>query len=79
MELNETIELMTSSDYKDRFRAEYYQTEIRFNKLTNMVDNWDNLSFTPTCPKTTYLLQLDCMKKYLAVLSLRAVAEKIEL
>ena len=25
--LNETIELMTSSDYKDRFKAEYYQLE----------------------------------------------------
>lgn len=28
-ELKDTIELMNSSDYKDRFKAEYYQLEIR--------------------------------------------------
>ena len=31
MELKDTIELMTSDDYKDRFRAEYWQTKIRFS------------------------------------------------
>ena len=25
MELKDTVKLMTSSDYEDRFRAEYYQ------------------------------------------------------
>lgn len=25
MELNETIDLMKSADYKDRFKAEYFQ------------------------------------------------------
>ena len=25
MELKETIEMMTSADYKERFKAEYYQ------------------------------------------------------
>lgn len=33
MELNNTVELMNSSDYKDRFKAEYYQTKIRYEKL----------------------------------------------
>ena len=37
MEMKETIELMQSSDYKDRFKAEYYQTRIRFEKLTSML------------------------------------------
>ena len=27
-DFNETIELMTSADYKDRFKAEYWQTKI---------------------------------------------------
>lgn len=27
MELKDTIELMNSTDYKERFRAEYYQTK----------------------------------------------------
>lgn len=79
MELEQTIELMQSPDYKERFMAEYYQTKIRFEKLSNMVVNWENLNFTPTCPKSTYLLQLEYMEKYLAVLELRAVAEGIVL
>lgn len=29
-ELKDTIELMNSSDYKDRFKAEYYQLKIRY-------------------------------------------------
>ena len=70
---------MQSPDYKERFMAEYYQTKIRFEKLTKMVVNWENLNFTPTCPKSTYLLQLEYMEKYLAVLELRAVAEGIVL
>lgn len=79
MELSETVELMSSPNYKDRFIAEYYQTKTRFEKLSNMVVNWDNLNFIPTCPKSTYLLQLEYMEKYLAVLELRAVAEDIVL
>lgn len=33
-ELKDTVELMLSDDYKDRFLAEYYQTHIRFTKLS---------------------------------------------
>lgn len=29
MELKDTIELMNSSDHKDRFKAEYQQVKIR--------------------------------------------------
>lgn len=36
MELKDTIELMNSTDYKERFRAEYYQTKIRYDKLDKM-------------------------------------------
>ena len=31
-ELKETMELMNSADYKDRFKAEYYQVAIRYQK-----------------------------------------------
>ena len=31
--LDDTIILMSSSDYKDRFKAEYWQTKIRYEKL----------------------------------------------
>lgn len=76
-ELFETVELMNSADYKDRFIAEYWQNKIRYNKLQNMVNNWDNLKFKPICPLSTYLLQLEYMKKYIAILEIRAVAEDI--
>lgn len=35
MELKDTIEMMQSADYKERFKAEYYQTKIRYEKLKN--------------------------------------------
>ena len=40
MKLTDTIELMQSNDYKDRFRAEYYQLENRCNGLKTMLDKW---------------------------------------
>lgn len=79
MELKDTIELMTSADYKDRFKAEYHQLYTRYIKLLDMVEKWSILSFTPTCPKSTYELQLRAMKDYLTVLELRAVMEGIDL
>lgn len=33
MELKNTVALMNSDDYKERFKAEYYQTKIRYEKL----------------------------------------------
>ena len=50
MDLKDTIELMQSEDYKERFKAEYYQVKIRLEKLEAMLDKWDKgeLDFTPT-------------------------------
>lgn len=79
MELKDTIKLMTSEDYKERFLAEYWQVKIRYNKLKNMVDNWDNLNFRPTCSKFTYNLQLSYMEQYLDILKERAIWERIDL
>lgn len=36
-ELKDTIELMESANYKDRFIAEYWQTKIRYDKLHRMI------------------------------------------
>lgn len=79
--LNDTIELMTSSDYKDRFKAEYYQLEYRYNRLLDMIKKWDNneLSFTPTCDRNIYTLQIGAMGQYLRLLQKRAEIEKVEL
>lgn len=37
MELKDTIELMNSTDYKERFRAEYYQTKSAMTSSTKCV------------------------------------------
>jgi hypothetical protein len=81
IELKDTAEMMTSDDYKERFRAEYYQNVTRYKKLKNMVGLWDKgeLKFTPTCPRSTYDLQLRAMADYIAILEARAVMENISL
>lgn len=81
MELKDTIEMMDSQDYKERFKAEYYQLKIRYRKLKRMVASWEKgeLTFKPTCPMSTYKLQLKAMKDYLAILEARAVMEQVEL
>lgn len=80
-ELKETAALMNSADYKERFKAEYYQLETRYLKLKGMVDKWDKgeLNFTPTCPKATYDFQLRAMADYLGVLQIRAKMESVDL
>ena len=81
MELNDTVKMMSSDDYKERFRAEYYQTVIRYGKLKNMLDRWDNgnLNFVPTCPRSIYNMQIRAMSDYITVLEARAVMEDIDL
>ena len=81
MKLAETVEMMNSTDYKDRFKAEYYQLAIRYKGLKAMLDKWDNgtLQFEPTCPRSTYNMQIKAMTDYLAVLEARAVMENIVL
>lgn len=80
-ELRDTIEMMNSEDYKERFKAEYYQVVIRYQKLKSMLDKWDNdqPEFTPTCPRSTYNMQITAMVDYIAVLEARAVMEGVEL
>lgn len=79
--LRDTIEMMNSEDYKERFKAEYYQVVIRYQKLKSMLDKWDNdqLEFMPTCPRSTYNMQIAAMTDYIAVLEARAVMEGVEL
>lgn len=81
MELNDTVEGMVSADYKERFRAEYFQLTIRLGKLKNMLNRWDegSLKFKPTCPRSTYTLQVRAMEDYKAVLEARAKMEGVDL
>lgn len=80
-ELKDTVNMMNSADYKDRFKAEYAQVVIRYQKLKGMLDKWDSgeLNFQPTCPRSTYNMQIKAMTDYIAVLEARAVMERIVL
>lgn len=81
MELNDTVILMNSSDYKERFQAEYYQTKTRYDKLCKMLVKHEagTLGFTPTCPIEVLEDQKYNMEQYLKSLQVRAELEKIEL
>lgn len=69
-----------SSDYKERFIAEYHQLRIRVNKLKDMLDKWDQgkLDFTPKTPKTIFVSQYSHMVEYLEILKVRAGIEDID-
>ena len=80
-ELSQTAGLMISCDYKERYKAEYYQVVLRYEKLKDMLKEWDNgtLRFQPVCPRSTYNLQIKAMADYIAILEARAVMERIVL
>lgn len=79
--LSNTVELMLSGDYKDRFIAELMQIKSRYNGLKNMLNKWDSgkLTFIPACPRETYNFQLRAMKDYMDILVVRAKIEGIAL
>lgn len=80
LEMKDTVEIMLSDNYIDRFRAEFCQLKIRYEKLKIMLDKWDNgeLEFKPTCPRDIYDKQIAAMEAYLDVLADRAEIEGIE-
>ena len=79
--LIDTAILMKSDDFKDRFRAEFYQLSIRYEGLQKMVTAYENnqLKFTPKCTLEIFKSQLDAMKKYIDILEERAKIEDISL
>ncbi|WP_267239941.1 crAss001_48 related protein [Clostridium perfringens] len=81
MKLSETVQMMESSDYKERFKAEYLQLKIRIEGLSNMLEKYKNgtLNFKPSCSYELLNYQLFVMKKYSKCLEERAVIEGIEL
>lgn len=79
--LSDTVTGMVSTDYRERFIAEYEQLVIRYNKLKAMLKKWDagKLEFIPNCPRGLYNFQIRAMADYIATLEARAVIEDIEL
>lgn len=85
MELKETVELMNSVDYKDRFIAEYHQVKIRYEKLKNFCNKIEVETMLGKevtkhdCPLELLREQQKYMGLYLSVLEKRALIENIVL
>lgn len=92
MELKDTVEMMQSENYKERFKAEYYQTKIRYEKLkafNTKIEASRRTSYEIGCKKIDLPMhdcpddilreQQNLMGQYLHILEVRAVIEGIEL
>ena len=90
-DLAKTITGMLSSDYKERFKAEYQQTKIRYERLKSFNNRIEAALYTarPDC-KNVEMPKHDCpfdllgeqqsaMGQYLRTLEIRAVIEEIDL
>lgn len=91
MELKDTVEMMGSAYYKERFKAEYYQTKIRYEKLktfNNKIEAAERTMYGSNkqvempvhdCPADLLRNQQSIMGEYLHILEVRAVIEGVEL
>ena len=81
MKLIDTIEMMSSPVYQERFRAEYMQLDIRIKALSNVIEKYNNgtLHFTPDCDIEMLIEQLVHMRNYRSILKQRAIIENINL
>ena len=79
--LQETIGLMESANYKERFLAEYLQTKFKNKKLHKLIVRYHagTLDFEPSNPIELLEDQAKHMGQYLFILEVRAENEKINL
>ena len=88
MELKDTVDLMYSDDYQERFKAEYWQTKIRYEKLKAANTKQEILCRMNPFPteknedvvrRELMNAQQHCMGEYLHLLELRAELDGIKL
>lgn len=81
IDLADTCHMMVSESYRERFRAEYYQLNIRANKLDEMLYKWraGKLKDKPVCDYGLLFKQYQLMDEYRMILRVRAQIEGIEL
>lgn len=81
MKLEQTVDMMLSEDFKERFRAEYFQLYTRITGLQRMLEGYKNgtLNFKPNCSYEILHTQLVYMEAYRNVLEERAKIENIDL
>lgn len=81
MELKDTLDLMISGNYQDRFLAEYHQLNNRIAGLQRMLKDYreGTLEFTTICSYDILHTQLVYMEAYRNILEERAKIEHIDL
>ena len=81
MNLLATGDMMGSPDFKERFRAEYFQLKIRVEGLEGMLEKYKEgtLSFAPICSYDLLKSQARVMRIYLEILEERAEKENVSL
>jgi hypothetical protein len=84
--LGETAEMMNSKDYKERFKAEYFQAKIRYEKLKNFNTKIEASHVSDAvempkhdCPDDLLREQQSVMGHYLHILEVRAEIEGVDL
>ena len=79
--LKETIPLMESEDWKDRFKAEYVQLCVRLEKLEAVLKRYDNgeITWEFKSPVELLRMQADYMHNYKGILEQRATYEGVDL
>lgn len=84
--LKDTVELMNSNNYKERFKAEYWQLKLRYEKLRKFIQTQELAVSYPTLAdkKVDCYISLLCDQKFqmeqlLYILEQRAIVEDIDL
>ena len=82
--LEDSIPYMKSTNYKERFRAEYWQNKIRYERLKNFCTEIEASLYSEAvlkpkydCPYELLREQQRAMGEYLHILELRAKIENI--
>ena len=81
MDLKDTIELMISEKWEDRFIAEYLQLKIRYEKLHKMIVGREvgKMTFNTPIPLESWKTQAQHMGLYLYELEKQAMIHGINL
>lgn len=77
--LDDTMKLMVSTDYKERFIAEYVQLKIRAERLNLFIIDAKLGKEEHTCPISLLESQLSLQETLLNILETRASMEDIDL
>lgn len=83
-DLKNTVALMESDNYQERFIAEYWQTKIRYERLkkyNNAIEAHQGTEAEPphNCPLKLLRDQERAMLRYLTILEKRAAIEQVPL